>query len=406
MRNINPTSVNDSPSQPGSSKWVLNPRRVSPPLPEEVHRKFIFSHLLFSLTLNLVDVAMNANKIDLRSLSPPPTFSMQMMQQEIRRLSKESSELQEQMREQKAQVSAVEVFTPTIREYSTYAVQRHHIDSSALLDLQLDDSATLTQRLAALEDISRRLQEEEYGPLSRRVDQLESAYWIQKASTDGAISRMDHLEVYHHELWQGTKDKLEAQRSELSSIRVGQERFEAEVKEKMEELESKSKTTPAALQEHFTKCIGNLTTRVEEAETLVMTMLKSVTKISEEYVKLNSRQSTLENIILQYLGNKKRKNVEVDATKGTVDIGINTALKGTLDIGTNTELTTTSAPSLTPAFKTNQARASKAPGPNLLVPNPVAATRARSPSPYLTGHRKSPRLLEKELVPPSSKSFP
>ena len=326
---------------------------------------------------------------------------MQVMQQEIRRLSKEGAELQEQLREHKVQVGAVEVFTPTIREYSTYAVQRHHIDPSALLDLQLDDSATLTQRLAALEDVTRRLQDE-HGPLSQRVQDLESSVWLQTTTTNAAISRMDHLEVYHHELWKGARDKLEGQRSELSSIRVEQERFEAEVKETMKELKTKSMTTPAALEEHLTQSITDLTTRVKNAEETSMTILKSVTTLSEQYVKISCRQSTLENILLQHFRNKMTKNAEVDATKGTSDIG-NTASKGTLiDIGTNTELNE-SAPSVPQAQKT-EVQASNCPAPNLLSPNPVVATRARSPSPFPAGNRKSPRLIEKEYVPPSSKS--
>ena len=85
--------------------------------------------------------------VNFRSLSPPPTFNMQMMHQDLKRLSRGQHEIEDKLRDQQAQVSIA-------MEYTS-----RHVDSSALL---LDDLAmTLTQRLASLEDITRRLQQDD-----------------------------------------------------------------------------------------------------------------------------------------------------------------------------------------------------------------------------------------------------
>ena len=94
--------------------------------------------------------------VNFRSLSPPPTFDMQMMHQELK------------LRDQQAQVSIV-------MEYTS-----RNVDSSALL---LDDSAmTLTQRLASLKDIIRKLQQDETAchPLYAKVKDLGTLMWFKE----------------------------------------------------------------------------------------------------------------------------------------------------------------------------------------------------------------------------------
>ena len=119
-----------------------------------------------------------------------------------------------------------------------------------------------------------------------------------------------------------------------------------------------------------------------------MTMLKTVTAVSEQHLKLSSRQLTLEQLMIQYLGNKVRTNAGIDATKEMGDIGINTDSPVLLNW----------------AQKTGQVQGSKLPGPTLLAP--ILATRSISASPLPMGSRKSPRLLEKDLpVATLSKCF-
>ena len=107
---------------------------------------------------------------------------MRGIQHELRRLGQEQSVIHDKLRDQQAQVSVVESFTPIIREYSTYAVQKEDIDSSALLPPVVDSSTTLSQRLAALEEITQRLQQDEQanGPVLQQVRQLETAVWLQE----------------------------------------------------------------------------------------------------------------------------------------------------------------------------------------------------------------------------------
>jgi hypothetical protein len=173
------------------------------------------------------------------------------------------------------------------------------------------------------------------------------------------------------------------------------QRFEAEMKETTRALENKWEVTPGALEERLTKAIGTLTARVDDVEKSLMTMVSTVTAVSEQHLKLSSRQSTLEQLIIQYLGNKVKKEVEVDATR---DI----SAKATLDIGINTD----SHVSFDWVQNTRQVQGSKSPGLILLAPNPVLATGSRSASPFPIGNRKSPRLQEKDLpVPSSGKCF-
>jgi chromosome segregation ATPase len=333
---------------------------------------------------------MNVKKIDLRSISPPPpSFNMQVIQQELRRLAQDHTEVQEKLREHKAKADAVdELFA-----YAEHSVQKHEVDPSAIFN----DSPTLSERLAALEDIAKRLEQDELTsrPLLQKVSQLETSVFLQDHESTIISARMARLEQIHQALWKGAESRLDQHTIELGSIREEHQRFEAEMKETTRALENKWEVTPGALEERLTKAIGTLTARVDDVEKSLMTMVSTVTAVSEQHLKLSSRQSTLEQLIIQYLGNKVKKEVEVDATR---DI----SAKATLDIGINTD----SHVSFDRVQNTRQVQGSKSPGLILLAPNPVLATGSRSASPFPIGNRKSPRLQEKDLpVPSSGKCF-
>ena len=168
------------------------------------------------------------------------------------------------------------------------------------------------------------------------------------------------------------------------------------MKETVRVLEKNCELTPAVLEQHLTKSIGKLTTWVDDVEKSVMTMLSSVTAVSEQHLKLSSRQSTLEKLIIQHFGRKVRTDAKINATG-------NISTKATMDIGTNTDCSPISLPQ---AQKTGRVQGLKSLGPILLAPNPVVATWARSASPHPISSRKSPQLLEKEVSAalPSSKS--
>jgi len=154
------------------------------------------------------------------------------------------------------------------------------------------------------------------------------------------------------------------------------------MKETVRVLEKNQELTPAVLEHHLTESIGKLMTWVDDVEKSVMTMLSSVTAVSEQHLKLSSRQSTLKQLIIQHFGRKVRTDAEIDATG-------NIGTKATMDIGTNTDCLPISLP--------QAQQGSKSPGPILLALNPVVATWARSASPHPISSRKSPWLLEKEV---------
>jgi len=79
--------------------------------------------------------------------------------------------------------------------YAQHSIQRHKVDQSALLN----GSPTLTKCLAVLEDITRRLEQDELAsrPLMEKVANLETSVWFQQGQTNSAITRMDRLEEYH-----------------------------------------------------------------------------------------------------------------------------------------------------------------------------------------------------------------
>ena len=186
---------------------------------------------------------------------------MRGIQHELRRLGQEQSVIHNKLRDQQAQVSVVESFTPIIREYSTYAVRKEDIDSSALLPPVVDSSTTLSQRLAALKEITQRLQQDEQanGPVLQQVRQLETTVWLQEEQINGATGRMDRIEEYAHTRWKETQEELRARQWDLVEIRTEQERLEAEVKDAIKTLERKWEATPGALEERLTESIGKLT---------------------------------------------------------------------------------------------------------------------------------------------------
>ncbi|KIJ93933.1 hypothetical protein K443DRAFT_111294, partial [Laccaria amethystina LaAM-08-1] len=207
---------------------------------------------------------------------------------------------------------------------------------------------------------------------------------------------MAHLEEFQHVLWKGVKNWLDQHQTELGSIREEHQRFEAEMKETVRVLENKWEVTLAALEEYLTKAIGKLTTWVNDVKKSLMTTVSTVTTVSEQHLKLSSRQSTLKQVIIQYLGKKVRKDIEIDVTES----GDITA-KASLDIGIKTD----SHVSLDWVQQTGQVQGLKSPAPMLLALNPILATGSRWASPYPIGSRKSPWLQEKDLaVPALSKS--
>ena len=63
----------------------------------------------------------------------------------------------------------------------------------------INGSPTLTERLATLEDITQRLEQDELAswPLMEKVTNLETLVWFQQGQMNSAITRMDRLEEYH-----------------------------------------------------------------------------------------------------------------------------------------------------------------------------------------------------------------
>ena len=199
---------------------------------------------------------------------------------------------------------------------------------------------------------------------------------------------MDRIEEYAHTRWKETQEELRVRQRDLVEIRTEQERLEAEVKQAIKMLERKWEATPGALKDRLTESIGKLTGRVETVEQMINALTNSVTVVSEHNLKLSARQSTLEQLIIKYLGKKERSDVQIDATPGTVNFGTNTEHSGPA--------------SLNPAQTTQYAQVSQSPALILVPPTPALPNRARSPSPYMGGSRKSPRLIEKEAVPSTS----
>ncbi|EDQ99314.1 uncharacterized protein LACBIDRAFT_335148 [Laccaria bicolor S238N-H82] len=365
-------------SRPEGSRSVSRSRQVSPPDPKEVH----------------LDTALYQKKIDFRSLSPPPNFDMQTMQQEIRRLAHGQADLLQKLRDQQAQVSVMESSTPTMREYSAFVVRKQDIDASALLPPAVDSPVTLSQRLLALEVITRCIQDQDLAsrPLSEKIASLETSVWFQEEKITGATRRMDRIEESAHRRWKETQE-------DLQSIRSDHQRLEAEVREAVKTLENKWETTPAALQESLSRGFEKLASRIETAELTLHDLTKSVTTISELNLRLGARQSSLESLIIQFLGKKEKKHT-----------GINTDCSVSPDRGQKSQqvqVSPTPGVVLPNPVSTDHAQvsptpavflppASESPAVLLLAPNPIPPTRASSPGPYIGGNRKSPWLQKLE----------
>ena len=254
----------------------------------------------------------------------------------------------------------------------------------------VDLSTTLSQRLAALEEITQRLQEDEQanGPVLQHVRQLETMVWLQEERIHGATGWMDRMEEYAHTRWKEMQEELQAWQRDLVEIRTEQERLEAEVRGAIKKLEQKWEATPGALEERLTESIGKLTGRVKSVEQMINVLTNSVTVVPEHNLKLSARQSTLEQLIIKYLGKKERLDIQIDATPGTVNFGTNTERSGPV--------------SLNLAQTTQNAQVSQSLALVLMPPTPALPNRARSPSPYVGASRKSLRLIEKEAVPSTS----
>jgi hypothetical protein len=330
---------------------------------------------------------------------------MQTMQQEIRRLAHGQADLLQKLRDQQAQVSVMESSTPSMREYSAFVVRKQDVDASALLPPAVDSHVTLSQRLLALEEVTRFMQDQEMAsrPLTEKIVSLESSVWFQEEKITGATRRMDRIEESAHMRWKETQQ-------DLQSIRSDHQRLEAEVREAVKTLENKWETTPAALQESLTRGFEKLASRIETAEVTLHDLTKSVTTISELNLRLGARQSSLESLIIQFFGNKEKKHT-----------GINTDRSVSPDRGQKTQQAQVSPtpgvvlPNPVPADHAQVSPtpalilppASESPAVILLAPNPVPPTRASSPGPYIGGNRKSPRLQKLEAAlqtPAQSKS--
>ncbi|EDR00560.1 uncharacterized protein LACBIDRAFT_334082 [Laccaria bicolor S238N-H82] len=372
-------------SWPEGSRSVSHSRQVSPPDPKEVH----------------LDMALYQKKIDFRSLSPPPNFDMQTMQQEIRRLAHGQADLLQKLRDQQAQVSVMESSTPTMREYSAFVVRKQDIDASALLPPAVDSPVTLSQRLLVLEEITRFIQDQDLAsrPLSEKIASLETSVWFQEEKITGATRRMDRIEESAHMRWKETQE-------DLQSIRSDHQRLEAEVREAVKTLENKWETTPAALQESLTRGFEKLASRIETAELMLHDLTKSVTTISELNLWLGARQSSLESLIIQFLGNKEKKHTGINTDRSVspdrsqksqqVQVSPTPGVVLPNPVSTNhAQVSPTPAVFLPPA--------SESPAVLLLAPNPIPPTWASLPGPYIGGNRKSPQLqkLEPTLQTPA-----
>ncbi|EDR07042.1 uncharacterized protein LACBIDRAFT_328327 [Laccaria bicolor S238N-H82] len=210
---------------------------------------------------------------------------------------------------------------------------------------------------------------------------------------------MDRIEESAHMRWKETQE-------DLQSIRSDHQRLEAEVREAVKTLENKWETTPAALQESLTRGFEKLASRIETAELTLHDLTKSVTTISELNLRLGARQSSLESLIIQFLGNKEKKHtgintdrsVSPDRSQKSQQVQVSPTPGVVLPNPVSTDhvqVSPTPAVFLPPA--------SESPAVLLLAPNPIPPTRASSPGPYIGGNRKSPRLqkLEPTLQTPA-----
>ncbi|EDR00394.1 uncharacterized protein LACBIDRAFT_334155 [Laccaria bicolor S238N-H82] len=294
------------------------------------------------------------------------------------------------------EVSVMESSTPTMREYSAFVVQKQDIDASALLPPVVDSPVTLSQRLLVLKEITRFIQDQDLTsrPLSEKIASLETSVWFQKEKITRATRRMDHIEESAHMCWKETQE-------DLQSIRSDHQRLEAEVREAVKTLENKWETTPAALQESLTQGFEKLTSRIKTAKVTLHDLTKSVTTILELNLWLGAHQSSLESLIIQFLGNKEKKHTGINTDHSVLpDRGQKTQqAQVSLTPGIvlpNPVPTDHAQVSLTPAVILPPA--SESPAVLLLAPNPIPPTWASSPGPYIGGNRKSPWLQKLEAI--------
>jgi len=159
------------------------------------------------------------------------------------------------------------------------------------------------------------------------------------------------------------------------------------VKESVRLLESQSQVTPAALEARLTKLIKDLMTRVKNTEEAVGLIMETITAVSNHHMKLSTRQSTLEHVMLQYLSNKVWVDAGINATIATVEISTNTQWLAPvaiverrdteIDVGINDQ----SVPvSLNPIQKTQQAQVSNVPRLQCICPHPGSQSFGTEPT--------------------------
>ena len=113
-----------------------------------------------------------------------------------------------------------------------------NVDSSTLL---LDDLAmTLTQCLASLKDVTRRLQQDETTchPLYAKVKDLETLMWFKEEQrTNSVNSQQDRFKELQQLHWMEARDRLDGHERDLGSIKDQHKMFKAEVREIVKRLE-------------------------------------------------------------------------------------------------------------------------------------------------------------------------
>ncbi|EDR09274.1 uncharacterized protein LACBIDRAFT_325946 [Laccaria bicolor S238N-H82] len=292
--------------------------------------------------------------------------------------------------------SIMESSTPTMRDYSAFVVRKQDIDTSALLPPVVDSPVTLSQGLLALEEITQFIQDQDLAsrPLLEKIASLETSVWFQEEKITGVTHQMDRIEESAHMCWKETQE-------DLQSIRSDHQRLEAKMREAVKTLENKWETMPAALQESLTRGFEKLASCIETAELTLHDLTKSVTTISELNLQLGACQSSLESLIIQFLGNKEKKHT-----------GINTDHSVSPDHGQKSQqaqVSPTPGVVLPNPVSTDHAQVSptpavilppapESPAVLLLAPNPIPPTWASLPGPYIGGNRKSPRLQKLEAT--------
>ena len=153
------------------------------------------------------------------------------------------------------------------------------------LALLLNDSVmTLTQCLASLENITRKLQKDETAchPLYEKVKHLKTLTWFEEEQRTNTINLwQDQFEELQQLHWMEARDQLDGHQRDLSSIKDQHQTFEAKVRDIMKQLERNLQVMPASLQEQVIISIAELTDWVQAAEKAAMSLSSTLTTLTE-----------------------------------------------------------------------------------------------------------------------------